>query len=48
MPNKDSFSWGENQTKYLSPRDMMRLTKSVVGQTLDQIKTIRHLENLII
>jgi len=46
MPNKDSFSWGENQTKYLSPRDMMRLTKSVVGQTLDQIKTIRHLENL--
>ena len=46
--NKDTFTWGNKpgQSKALSAREMMRMTDSIIHQTLNQIKTIRHQENL--
>lgn len=46
--NKESFTWGDKfkETKALSPREMMRYTDRIIGQTLSQVKTIRHQENL--
>lgn len=46
--SKDSFTWGDKvrETKALGPREMMRLTDRIVSQTLNQVKTIRHQENL--
>ncbi len=43
---KESFTWDDGNTKALSPREMMRFTDRIIGQTLNQIKTIRHQENL--
>ena len=45
---KDAFTWGDKikETKALSPREMMRFTDRIINSTLNQIKTIRHQENL--
>lgn len=46
--SKDSFTWGDKirETKALGPREMMRFSDRIINQTLNQIKTIRHQENL--
>ena len=46
--SKDSFTWGTKvkDTKALSPREMMRFSDRIINSTLNQIKTIRHQENL--
>tara|TARA_Y100000816_G_scaffold25013_1_gene16103 strand:+ start:501 stop:2267 length:1767 start_codon:yes stop_codon:yes gene_type:complete len=45
--SKDSFQWKEDTDgKGLSPREMMRLCNRTLSQTLKQIKTIRHQENI--
>ena len=46
--SKEAFTWGEKvrETKALSPREMMKFTDRIINQTLNQIKTIRHQENL--
>ena len=45
--DKDSFKWKEDvDGKGLSPREMMRLCNRTLSQTLKQIKTIRHQENI--
>ena len=43
---KEVFTWGKGQTKILSPREMLRFTDRIISPTLNQIKTIRHQENL--